>query len=156
MRFGNVMKTSTYVAAGLGAAGGVMDVIAANKDAQGIAAAVADGKKLSMFKQYGTYVNYVVPLVEVGAVVGGVVDGEIATAMITSASQLAASKIARNMTTYPFGSKKTMSLTYSATPSAYTRERAAGRTNWAPSPYNAPTPTMDSPVSGVVIDNRGM
>ena len=130
MKFSNVKKVSTWVCLAGGAAGGVLDVIAANMDAKNIVAQAAkvgtDGKpmKQPIYKQLGTYVNYVIPLVETGLVGLDVIDGEYGAMLATQAGSLFGAKMARNFTTYPFGSKNNMSLTYSSTPSPWMKEPA--------------------------------
>ena len=134
-------KVSTYVGAGIGGLSGVLDNVAANHDAKAITDEVATGKKLNMLKQWGTYVNYIVPAVEILAV--GYMDrmpdglGEV---MIATSTQLLASKAMRNMTTYPFGKKKSYQLSYLAAPSPYTAERPSRQIIYTPTP-NAPVVT---------------
>ena len=109
---------------GIGAAGGVLDTIAAEKDAKKIAAdaALATPVNTSLLKQYGTYVNYVIPAAEVLLAGFGVVKPDLGIALMTSAGSLAAAKLTRSATMAPFGKKKQYSLTYSKTPSAWTRD----------------------------------
>jgi hypothetical protein len=108
---------------GVGALGGVLDTIGAEQDAKNIAAAVAAGNKQNVMKQWGTYVNYVIPVVQFAAVGMDWVKSERNHAMmLTQAGQLLGAKLTRNFTMAPFGSKKNYTLSFSTTPSAWTRE----------------------------------
>lgn len=110
---------------GVGVAAGALDQLAENRDVKAAAdyALKNPGKKLPMLNQFGTYVNYVIPLVIVGAVAMGKVRGDMATRLTTSGFQLASRKVTKKVTTPKGASEYSM----------YTRarevaERAAERT----------------------------
>jgi hypothetical protein len=124
MRAENWVKAG--IGAGIGAVGGVLDTIGTEMDAKNIAKGIADSKPYPVYKQLGTYINYVVPTVEVILAGAGVVKGDMAITLATQAGMLAAAKVTRKLTMYPFGKKKNYTLTHSATPSNWTRD-AAGR-----------------------------
>jgi len=155
MRFANVKKMSTWVGLGVGGAGGVLDVIGANMDAKNIAAKVAAGKKQPIYKQLGTYINYAVPAIEALTVAMDWVDGDYAPIMTTSAGQLLGAKLARNFTTYPFGSKKNYSLVESSTPSQWRGEMPPARQDRYVNYPNA-APPLTTPIIPVVSPPSNM
>jgi hypothetical protein len=97
------------IGAGIGVVGGVLDQFAAEQDAKNLAALVAAGKTQSWIKRWGTYVNYVIPVIEVGLVAFDVVKDEMAGSLATQAGQLAARKVMAYATSNHY------TLNYSAT-----------------------------------------
>jgi hypothetical protein len=130
-------RVGNWVGLGVGALGGFADTIASEQDAKNISNAVAAGKKQSMLKQYGTYVNYVVPVAEILLTGFEVVREDLGVALMTSAGALAGAKLTRNFTMAPFGSKKNYTMVYSSTPSAWSRDMG---NRWAPPPVHQDIP----------------
>jgi hypothetical protein len=157
--------TKVGVPFGVGALGGVVDHFGSMQDAKNIQTAKAAGKEQSVFSQYGTYINYLVPAVEVVAAAAGWVKDEHAAMLATQAGALAGSKIIRNMTVYPFGKGKNYTMSFSTTPSQWTRDnrpyilqkpKALPTANPA---KMAETYTSINPagiITGEVIQTRGM
>jgi hypothetical protein len=114
---------------GVGLVGGVLDRVAANKDAKDKAAFAAvpanAGKTYPAIKQWGTWINYALPAVEVLA--AGVMAYKKTTpdfwdaVLVTQAGGLFGGKMTANMT------KKNYVLNYVATPATWTAEMEAAR-----------------------------
>jgi hypothetical protein len=148
----NFVKTG--VSFGVGAIGGILDTVGTEQDAKNIAAAVAAGKKQNMLKQYGTYINYVIPAAEVILAAAEVVKGDTAVMLATQAGALAGAKVTRNLTMHPFGSKKNYTLAFSATPSAWSRDRMPAR-QIIYTPNSNPQPIQTGPVVPIVEPQSG-
>lgn len=90
---------------GVGAVAGVVDQLAQNSDekramAERAAGKLAADKKMPLMKQYGTYINYGLPLLAVVAVATGMVrEGEMTTRLLTAGGQLAGRKATHQFTT---------------------------------------------------------
>jgi len=140
-----------YIKDGIGVLGGglagVADRIAANMDAKSKAEFVAKnpGKTLPIYQQVGTYVNYLVPLVEVGLVGFEVIKDEFANGVMAGmAGQLAASKVTA------YATRKNYVLTYSATPAPWTGERAP-QNRYLPQPLMPPVPYEVTAATGILV-----
>lgn len=91
----------------VGGAAGVADQLVQNLDehrgliaaASGVQGAVDKNGKLPMFKQFGTYLNYGVPLATVFGVVTNTVRGDMATRLMTAGAQLAGRKVTHQLST---------------------------------------------------------
>ena len=92
----NWTKVGTDVV--VGAAAGVLDQVIQNQDDKRMVAAVSNGKKLSVMSQYGTYLNYGLPLLAVAGIGMGFVKGDWATRAGVVAGQLAGRKVTHAMT----------------------------------------------------------
>ncbi len=100
------VKTGTGIVAG-GAAGAV-DQLVQNRDdkeedrrhklATGAPGYLKPADKLPMTARFGTYYNYGVPLVAVGAVAMGALKGDTALMALTSGGQLAGRQLTHSMT----------------------------------------------------------
>ncbi len=100
------VKTGTGIVAG-GAAGAV-DQLVQNRDdkeedrrhklATGAPGYLKPADKLPMTARFGTYYNYGVPLVAVGAVAMGALKGDTALMALTSGGQLAGRQLTHTMT----------------------------------------------------------
>ena len=86
----NWVKVGTDVV--VGGAAGAVDQLIQNQDDKRMVAAVANGKKLNAFAQYGTYFNYGLPLLAVIGVGSGMLRGDWATRAGVIAGQLAGRK----------------------------------------------------------------
>ena len=109
---------------GGGAVAGVVDQLTQNRDEQQAlkertAGTLAADKKLPVMKQFGTYLNYGVPIVAILASAMGWVRGDNETRLVTIGGQLAGRKATHQFTT---GSK---SSTPSAAYTAWQRAQAA-------------------------------
>lgn len=121
----------------LGGSAGVLDQIVQNMDEKRALDARAAGKlaataKLAPMQQYGTYLNYGVPLLTVIASAMGWVRGDMETRLITAGAVLAGRKTAHTMTT---GSK---SSTPSAAYTAWRRTELAPRSETVPQVGDSP------------------
>lgn len=95
----NWVKVGTDV--GVGAVAGVADQIVQDQDDKRIAEAAAAGKKLGMFSQYGTYLNYGVPLAVVLATAFGYPrGGDMQTRLLTASGELAGRKATMQVIEY--------------------------------------------------------
>jgi len=118
---------------GIGAVAGVVDQLAQNSDekramAMRAAGTLAADKKMPLMKQYGTYINYGVPLLAVVAVATNMVRGEMETRLVTIGGQLAGRKATHQFTT---GST---SATPSAAYTAWQRQAAIAAASRGASP----------------------
>ncbi|MDP2729124.1 MAG: hypothetical protein Q8O55_01420 [Dehalococcoidales bacterium] len=112
-----------------GAVAGVADQVVQNMDEkraldERAAGRLAVDKKLPLMQQFGTYLNYGVPILTVLASAMGWVKGDVETRLVTAAGQLAGRKATHQLTT---GAK---SNTPSAAYTAWNRAevaRQAGR-----------------------------
>ncbi len=89
---------------GVGGVAGVVDQLAQNSDekralAERVAGTLAANKKMPLMKQYGTYINYGVPLLAVVGVAMDMVKGDMATRLVTAGGQLAGRKATHQFTT---------------------------------------------------------
>lgn len=89
---------------GVGAiAGGVDQWIQNADEKRGLdaraAGTLAADKKLPVMKQYGTYLNYGVPILAVVATAMGWLKGDMATRLVTAGGQLAGRKLTHQFTT---------------------------------------------------------
>ncbi len=169
------MRTDSWVKSGIGfgigAVGGVLDTIGTEMDAKKIAEGIESGTKYAVWKQLGTYINYVIPAIEVVLAGAEVVKGVPGIAMATQAGQLAAAKVTRNLTMYPFGTKKNYTLSHSTTPSSWTRDAASrspasyrdmnnpfiqGAVTRGPAKENYVSSNPVNEVSGTIFTTRGV
>ena len=90
------MKTGMDVITG-GAAGAI-DQFAQNQDDERAEEKAAAGETLGMMQQYGTWVNYALPIVTVVATGMGWLRGDWATRACTAGAQLAGRKVTWQMT----------------------------------------------------------
>jgi hypothetical protein len=89
---------------GIGGLAGSADQLAQNSDEkralnQRAAGKLAADKKLPIMQQYGTYINYGVPLLAIVGVATGMVKGDMATRVATMGGQLAGRKATHQFTT---------------------------------------------------------
>lgn len=77
---------------GTGAVAGVLDQVLMNQDEKKKREAAAGGESLSIFKQMGTYYNYVLPMGIVVAAAAGAIKGAWLDRLVTIAGQLAGRK----------------------------------------------------------------
>ncbi len=105
---------------GIGAVEGMADQIGAEQDAKNRAAYVAanPGKKHNLLKEFGTYVNYLLPALQLVLVGTAVVKEEVAGALSATAGELAARK------TTELATNKHYKLIYSPPPAAWTMDAA--------------------------------
>ena len=75
-----------------GGVAGVADQLVQNQDDKRMVAAVANGKKLNAFAQYGTYLNYGVPALAVVGIGMGMIKGDWATRAAVISGQLVGRK----------------------------------------------------------------
>ena len=86
----NWVKVGTdFIAGGVA---GVADQLLQNQDDKRMVTAVAAGKKLNAFAQYGTYFNYGVPALAVVGIGMGMIKGDWATRAAVIAGQLVGRK----------------------------------------------------------------
>lgn len=82
----------------IGGGSGVADQLLQNQDDKRAAARQAAGQKLGIMSQYGTLLNYVTPILGIGAIAMGWLKGDWATRVAVAGSQLAGRKGTWQMT----------------------------------------------------------
>ncbi len=83
---------------GIGGAAGAVDQVLQNQDDKRRRDAEAAGETLSVWKKYGTYFNYGVPVLAILGVAFNFLKGSWATRAVTAGSQLAGRKMTYQFT----------------------------------------------------------